>query len=207
MRYQIAKKPLFDFQEGLNHFKGGLFLLLSRSKPVRIEGQITDHSLVALPCEPKLNSILSTEKVSNFFGMNQICSELCNIPKDDKLLQEEKEKKCHRRAGFCQKLLINDNFSSILENILNQRYETDRIHLITELKSHLSYQQLFCVLAQLTKSSQLEIPYDKIVNMICILLCLKYKIQETPCVDTKNVSSMFSDDEAIKQISPSLAPN
>lgn len=207
LRYQIEKKPLFDFQEGLNHFKGGLFLLLSRSKTVRIEGQITDHSLIALPCETKPSPLLSTEKASSFFRMNQICSELCNIPEDDKLLQEEKEKKCHRRAGFCQKLLINDNFSSILENILSQRYETDRIHLITELKSHLSYQQLFCVLAHLTQSSQPEIPNHKIINMICILLCLKYKIQENPCVDTKTVSSIFSDDEAIKQISPSLAPN
>jgi hypothetical protein len=207
LRYQIEKKPLFDFKEGLNHFKGRLFLLLSRSKPVRIEEQITDHSPIALPCETKLNPLSSMEKPSSFSGMNQICSELCNIHRDDKLLQEEKEKKCLRRAGFCQKLLINDNFSSILENILKQRYETDRIHLITELKSHLSYQQLFCVLAHLTQSSQPEIPYRKIINMICILLCLNYKIQKTPCVDTKTVSSMLSDDEAIKQISPYLTPN
>ncbi len=207
LRYHTQKRPLFDFQEGLIHFQRGLSLLLSGSKQIVIEEKRSDPSLITTSCGTKSIFLLGTEKTSTSMGMNQICSELCNIPRHHKLEKEEQEKKCYQRANFCQKLLTNGNFSSILKNILNQGYETDKIHFIAELKTHLSYHQLICLLAHLTQSGKLEIPYRKLIDLIYILLKLNYEVQEAPDISKKTIYSLFSDIEAFKQILPSLAAN
>jgi len=206
LKYQIKKNPKITLQRGLLHFKEGLSLFLTESKPSVVEEKQVSYTPIMLSPEMKPKSLLGVEKTGFSLGMNQICYELCNIPKDTKSLSKEKEKKCLKRVNFCQKLLTNDKLSSIFEIILNQRSEKDKIHLFTELKNHLSYQQLICVLTQLSQSNHLEIPYHEIVNLIYILLRLNDKVQGTPIFNKKLPSSkLLSNDEDFEQISPSLA--
>lgn len=207
LRYQTDKRPFQTFQEGLGQFIRGLSLILLDSKFLEIEQKQHDHPLISLPCENQPLNLLDTEKTSSSFELNQICSELCNFPKESKISPKEKEKRCKKRAGFCQKLLVNDNFSSILENLINQKNKPDQIHLITELRQHLSYQQLICCFSNLNQLRNPQIPYRKLMNLIHILFWSHYKVHEIPSNVKKPVSPLFSNDRTTEQISPSLVPN
>ncbi|MFX1285439.1 MAG: hypothetical protein ACFFB5_17475 [Promethearchaeota archaeon] len=205
LKYQTEEISKINLQKGLHHFKEGLSMVLSELKQVIIQEQQINYSPIKLSSELKSKNLLSSGKTIKSLEMNQICSELCNIPGNISFLQEEKERKCQQRVSFCRKLLTNDNFSSILEIILDQKYEKDQIRLFTELKSHFSHQQLICVLAHLSQSNSLEIPYHKIINMIYILLKLNYKAQGSLNANKRHQSSNFFKDEKFKQISLSLA--
>ncbi len=204
LKYQTDKRPSQTFQEGFSQFIAGLSLISTKSEIDYEEKQHT-YPLITLSCKKQKLNPLDPEKQSSIFEMNQICSELCNFPKENKLLHDEKEKRCRKRAAFCQKLLVNANFSSILENLLNQKDKANQIHLITELRQHLSYQQLICCLSHLSQQNHPQITYRKLVNLIHVLFWSNYKCNEDP--EKKPVSSMFFHDRNIEHISPSLAPN
>lgn len=207
LRYQTDNPIRANFTKGLILFKRGLSLLLPELTPFAIKKLKTDNSLTDIPIERKTIVLKNSKKETNSFSMNQICSELCNIPNDNKLNQDERTKKCHRRAGFCKRLLFNDNFSSILDNIRNQKYETDRVHLINELKRNISYQQLICVFVQLSQSNQNENSNHEIINIIKKLFQLKYEAHGPPITGKQLNSSMFSENKSTEQISSSSAQN
>ncbi|MHA2248528.1 MAG: hypothetical protein ACXADY_26515 [Candidatus Hodarchaeales archaeon] len=204
LKYQTDKRHSQTFQEGFSQFIAGLSLISTKSE---IDNEVKQHTYPLIPLsinKQELNP-LDPEKQSSTFEMNQICSELCNFPKENKLLHDEKEKRCRKRAVFCQKLLVNANFSSILENLLNQKDKTNQIHLIAELRQHLSYQQLICCLSHLSKQYHPQITYRKLVNLIHVLFWSNFKGNEDP--EKKLVSLMFSHDRNIEHITPSLAQN
>ncbi|MFX0013631.1 MAG: hypothetical protein ACFFB2_10820 [Promethearchaeota archaeon] len=207
LRCQIEKRFLFCFQDGLNLFNRELALLLLGLKKVGIEEKKTDYSLDTKQYETKHSSLLSTETEIHTSGANQICSEMCNILKENKLSNTEKEKKCVKRGALSKKLLINDDFYLIIENILKQKKETDQFHLISELYKQISHKQFFCVLAHLSQIRKPEISHQKIIKIIIILLRLIYQVQVTPSSDKRSPSVVLADNEVIEKISPSLTPN
>ncbi|MFX0122325.1 MAG: hypothetical protein ACFFAE_01720 [Candidatus Hodarchaeota archaeon] len=207
LRYQTDKRPFLTFQEGLCQFMRSLSLVLMDSKFVEFGEKQHDYKLINQSYEKKSLNPLDTEKVSSSFEMNQVCSELCNIPKEKNLSHKEKEKRCIKRSIFCQKLLVNDNFSSILENLINQPNKTDQNLLITELRRHLTNKQLICCFSHLSQLNHPRIPYRKLVNLIHALLWSNYKGYKDSNNDKKSVSSMLPVDRNSEQFSPSLSPN
>ena len=198
LRFLIKDSSLSGFNQGLVLFQKGLSLLTSS-----MQERIIDHSIINDQLQIKTEDTPVSEKKSFITGINQICSELCNIPKEHTLSQKEKVKKCRRIADFCTKLLAKENFSSILENILDQQYQIEKIHLITELRQHLSFHHLICICAQLSHSNQPNLSYKKVVEMINILLKLD---QENPSENKKARISKIASDKTIKKMSSSLAP-
>lgn len=206
IRYQLNNKQKIEFQSGLDCFKKGLSLLLLELKRVTTRDKIDFSPKNALFNDFK--QFLSTsENVGISIGMNQICSELCNITRNSNLIQEEKEERCSRRTDFCQKLLINDNFLSILDNMLNQKYETEIVPFISELRRHLSYQQLICVIAHLTQLKQYEISCQRIIKILLILFQLHYKVQESLNFCNRPISKTINSNTTVKKISLSSTPN
>lgn len=186
LRYQIDKFPKMDLNTGLNKFKIGLASLLSNNTQIIEEKKtsqllsdvkrITTGKKVFSSYIDRENLIKSNEtpliiENSNCKSrINQICIELCNIPKDPSLLLEEKSKRCHRRANFCIKLLRTENFSILLENITMNENEAEKLQLVTELNRHLSFYQLVCVLAHMNKSTKSEISYQTLISLIHMLI-------------------------------------
>ncbi len=203
LRFYTKNSSLSEFKQGLILFQKGLSLISSESKKIIQEEKIIDHSFINNHLEAKAKSTIISEKTSFLTGMNQICSELCKIPNEHKLTQKEKVKKCRRIANFCKKLLANENFSSILDNILNQQYQIEKIHLISELKQHLSYHHLICICAQLSHSNQPNLSHEETVEMINIILKL---VQNNTSGDKKAIISRLANDKTIEKLSSSLAP-
>ncbi len=203
LRFYTKSSSLSEFKKGLVLFQKGLTLISSESKEIFQEEKIIDHSFINNHPEVKAKSTIISEKTSFLTGMNQICCELCKIPSEHKLTQKEKVKKCRRIANFCKKLLTNENFSSILDNILNQQYQIEKIHLISELKQHLSYHHLICICAQLSHSNQPNLSYEEVVEMINIILKL---VQKNTSGDKKAIISRLANDKTIEKLSSSLAP-
>ncbi|UCG00572.1 MAG: hypothetical protein JSW11_13195 [Candidatus Heimdallarchaeota archaeon] len=209
LRYQTKKGPYLSFQEGLDHFVS-FFSLFSLEPNIIETGMKQNFQLLSLQSENQSLNLLDTEKITSHLEMNQICAELCNYPNENELSYKEKETRCKKRAVFCQNLLENANFFSILESLINQKYITDKIHLLTELRRHLTYQQLICCISHLCHLNYPEIPYQKIVNLIHILYSLNYKSYKAKNVlkiDKNPDSTIFSDDGTTKHIFHSLAPN
>ncbi|MHA2431004.1 MAG: hypothetical protein ACXACC_08225, partial [Promethearchaeota archaeon] len=144
LRYQIEKYPKMELKKGLKQFRIGLTSFISTNNqviavkkvshlPLEVKQIITEKKLFPSNNVGRKRMILkerpSTIDIDvNHTSINQICFEFCNIPKDPTLSSEEKSKRCYRRANFCCKLLANENFSSLLENVLIQEQEVDKIH-------------------------------------------------------------------------------
>lgn len=147
------------------------------------------------------------ESAIDSIKMNQICFELCNILRNPDFSCEEKTKKCSRRAGFCKKLLKNENFFSIIENILKQNHDEERVHLTTELRRHLSYQQLICILSHLTQLEPLGTFNQKIIEMIYILFKHNLETQENSNTKLNSILPTIIKEKNRRKISPSLTSN
>ncbi|MFW9778481.1 MAG: hypothetical protein ACFFE8_06460 [Candidatus Heimdallarchaeota archaeon] len=117
---------------------------------------------------PNEINLVSTE---NF---NQICAEMCNLPKSLEIPLNERIDKCHRRSRFCLKLVHSPNFLSILETITEERDESKQRYLLSELKRQLSLQQLICIFAQLTQLSSSRITSSQITSLILQLFKLQF---------------------------------
>ncbi|MHA2073088.1 MAG: hypothetical protein ACW97X_00535 [Candidatus Hodarchaeales archaeon] len=115
---------------------------------------------------------------ADLVNKNQICIELCNIQKNSDLLRDKKVEKCIRRATFCQKMLKNNNFLALLENIMNQAHEEEKIHLTAELQRHLSNQQIICIFTHLCQFESIDIPIQNIVDLIHLLFKLKLETHD-----------------------------
>ncbi|MFX0205895.1 MAG: hypothetical protein ACFFDT_07890 [Candidatus Hodarchaeota archaeon] len=202
LSYLTNKKPLFSFQEGLDQFTRALSSsLLVTSNNKNEEGKIK-YPLI----HNQQNLIFKTKKTS-VSEMNQICYELCQFFNENKLSVEEKVKRCKKRAKFCLNLLENENFYLILESLIKQENVIDQIHLISELRRHLTYQQLICCFSHLSQQNYPKIPYQKLVSLIHSLFRTVDKINEVPQINKKLTTSIFSNDGNPNQISPSLTQN
>ncbi|MHA1330693.1 MAG: hypothetical protein ACTSR2_06420 [Candidatus Hodarchaeales archaeon] len=102
--------------------------------------------------------------------VNQICFEFCNIFNHAGIDKSIKEKKCLTRSNFSKKLLRNENFQSLIENVLKQKDKIEMEHLIKELIQRISLQQLICILSHVLYFREKEIPTDGIENTIHILI-------------------------------------
>jgi hypothetical protein len=235
LRFQLKDQPLYDFKKGLDLFEKGLLGLFSTQKKENSSKEIKNYSSITFPQKKgqdfilktdsengKRNSIFSkieqqnivnkninlkTYRNSVILKTNQICTELCDIPMNSKLIRKEKFRKCSRRSDFCKRLLLNDNFTLILDNIQNQKYDEEISDLIFELRRHLSYYQFICVLAQLTQSKNPKITFSKIIYIIQLLFRFKIIIQESETSEKSFSSLWFASNENDKEISLSLAPN
>jgi hypothetical protein len=186
LRYQTDKFPKMELKTGLNKLKIGLTSILSNNTQIIEEKKAFQlvSDMTRIPTEKmvissynkyenRMKSKESSPKLENRDSkskVNQICIELCNIPTDPALSLEEKIKRCHRRANFCDKLLRTENFSLLLENILMKEDEATKSQLIAELNRNLSFYQLICVLAHINKSTHPEISRQKLISLIHMLI-------------------------------------
>ncbi len=230
IRYHLVEQEKLSFQEGVAQFEKGLSILLSQTEPELIlekERQSSMENENILNVLKKNNSVnkkshciipTSISKYADInvlyeefpfepIKMNQICFELCNIQTSRGFTSREKSIKCARRANFCQKLLKNENFFSIIENILKQKHEEERIHLTTELRRHLSYQQLYCILAHLTQSEELATVNQELIGIIHVLFKLKYESQEDSNIIFNTISSSVTKEKNRDNLSPFLVFN
>ncbi|MFX0173168.1 MAG: hypothetical protein ACFE9L_14825 [Candidatus Hodarchaeota archaeon] len=186
LRYQIYKFPKMELETSLNSFKIALTSVLSNNTQIIGEKKAsqllsdvtritTEKKVISSnnDCENRIKLKGAPQKIEtgDFKSrINQICIELCNIPKDPVLLLEEKGKRCHRRANFCNKLLRTENFSTLLEDILMKVNEAEKLQLIAELNRNLSFYQLVCVLAHVNKYTHPKISYQKLISLIHMLI-------------------------------------
>jgi len=168
--------------------------------------RIKDVNPFAISAKYNFENIASSfeESAIDSIKTNQICFELCNILKNPDFSCKEKTKKCSRRAGFCKKLLKNENFFSIIENILKQNHDEERVHLTTELRRHLSYQQLICILSHLTQLEQLGTFNQQIIDMIYILFKHNLETQENSNTKFNSILPTIIKEKNRRKISPSL---
>ncbi|MFX0087403.1 MAG: hypothetical protein ACFFAU_17265 [Candidatus Hodarchaeota archaeon] len=230
IRYQLGEQEKLSFQEGIAQFEKGLSILLSQTEPDIILEKELKRSMENDNMEnvlrkknsvnKKIQNIIQTS-ITNYEDINglhkefpfetiktnQICFELCNIAANRDFTNREKLVKCTRRADFCQRLLKNENFLSIIENILKQNHEGERIHLTTELRRHLSYQQLICILANLTQSEQFSTVNQELIGMIHVLFKLKYEALEDSNVEINSIFSSVTKEKNREKVFPSLAFN
>ena len=150
---------------------------------------------------------LLEDSFSNPFQKNQICIELCNIQRCNSLSLKEKMKKCSQRKNFCQKMLQNENFIALMENIMKQKHEVERIHLISELRNHLSNQQLFCLFAHLSYIKQLDFSDLEIINLIQALFKLNLDTQLDNNMDQSSVFPPISRNKNNEHFSSSVTSN
>ncbi|MFX1516038.1 MAG: hypothetical protein ACFFC6_07010 [Promethearchaeota archaeon] len=202
LSYQINKKPFLSFQEGLDQFIR--FLSFTSFEPKITK---TEERQSLSPFETNQQEVISATETTSFVEMNQICSELCNLPKEKKHSNEEKVKRCKRRADFCLNLLENANFSSILDSLIRQENIIDQIHLISELRRHLTYHQIICCFSHLSKHNYPQIPHTKLVNLIHVLFRSIDETNEVLDSNKKFNSSILFTDGNNDQVSPSLTPN
>jgi hypothetical protein len=233
IRYQIEEQEKHSFQEGIVQFEKELSILLSQIKPesnLKEEGKqnsMENDNLIGVlgknnPVNEKILNItpssvtkynyedinhLNEEIPFEPIKMNQICYELCNIQENRAFSKGEKANKCARRANFCQKLLKNENFLSIIENILKQNHEEEVIHLTTELRHHLSYQQLICIFAHLTQTEQFETVSQEIIGLIHVLFKLNFETQENSIHNNDSFFSLVSKEKNGEKIFLSLTSN
>lgn len=206
LRYFVEGKPKTSFEGGIQRIKTELMtsseltldipvhqVELSSKVSLHSEKRSQNHRQMSEDLQNELNSsipaeirILSTEK------MNQICTEVCNLPKSSEMTLNDKIKRCQRRSKFCLKLVHSHNFFSILESIFEQRHETEQIYLITELKRELSYQQLLCIFAQLTQLPSSRVTYAQIISLILLLFKLQFNDQINRNGHINTTSEMIS---------------
>ncbi len=144
---------------------------------------IENTKIIKKPIKNKLHQLTADLK-----NKNQICLELCNIQKNSDLSIADKVKKCTRRAKFCEKMLKNDNLIALLKNIMNQAHEEERIHLTTELRRHLSNQQIICIFVHLCQYDSKDIPIQNIVDLIHLLFKLNLETQDNLDKEDSNFS-------------------
>ena len=125
---------------------------------------------------------------------------------ENKYSNEEKVKRCRKRADFCLNLLENENFSTILESLIKQENVMDQIKLISELRRHLTYHQVVCCFSQLRQETYPEISYLKLVNLIHVLF-RSIDRNKVPNINKKPTSLMFVTDGKNDQVSSSLTSN
>ncbi|MFW9855937.1 MAG: hypothetical protein ACFFFG_12855 [Candidatus Thorarchaeota archaeon] len=130
-----------------------------------------DQNELSRPILNEMN-LVSAEK------MNQICAEMCNLPKSPEIPLNERIKKCHRRSMFCLKLVRSPNFLSILETIIEERDGSKQSYLLSELKRQLSLQQLICIFAQLTQLSSSRLTSSQITSLTLQLFKLQFNESE-----------------------------
>jgi len=200
LSYQTNKKPLLSFQEGLDQYVRALSFI-SLGSSIKTEKRHNNYPFI----KNQQKILLDTEETSPI-EMNQICFELCDLLKENKHSNKEKVKRCKRRADFCLNLLKNENFSSILESLIRLENVIDQIHLISELRRHLTYHQIICCFSQLSQQNYSKISYLKLVNLIHVLFRSIDKA-EVPNINKKPASLIFVPDGKNDQISSSLTPN
>lgn len=219
MRFQIKDQSKIYFQQGLNKLKHELnnlskesssstlakttlFHPSSKKKIVINERTTPSISLTSKNQARNEESTLSSTQCLQL-PINQICFELCNIQKDLDLPLEEKVKKCNRRAKFSGKLLKSDNFTSLIENILNQEYKEEKLFLLSELNHHLSFQQLLCLLAHMILQMEENRPLQKIVSLLHILLELNYINCKEHKISEKSPTSLNVNGNSVYHLSSS----
>ncbi|MFW9906481.1 MAG: hypothetical protein ACFFFH_19365 [Candidatus Thorarchaeota archaeon] len=201
LSYQTKKTPLFSFQEGLNQFTRAL----STTSLVTSFNKTEERNITYPLIKSQYNLPIAAEKTTTSV-MNQICYELCQFPNQD-LSVEEKAKRCKKRADFCLNLLKNENFRLILENFIKQGNETDQIHLISELRQHLTYQQLICCFSHLSQQEDPEISYQTLLSLIHGLFRSVEKIKEGSKINKKHITSIFTNNGNPNQKTLSLTQN
>ncbi len=113
----------------------------------------------------------------NLPNLNQICFELCSIFDDSFLAEDEKRVKCDRKSKFCLKLLKNENFKLIIENITKQKNAAELEYLLGELAQHISTQQLVCVMAHLSQESSKNLLHNDLLPILYFLIKLFIETQ------------------------------
>ena len=201
LSYQTDKKPLLSFQEGLDQYTRALSFISPGSGIVKTEERRNNYPLI----KNQQKLLLDTEKTS-FLEMNQICYELCNLPKENKYSNKEKVKRCKKRANFCLNLLESENFSLILESLIKQENIIDQIHLMSELRRHLTYHQILCCFSHLSQLNYPKISYLELINLIHILF-RSIDEAKVPNINKKPSSLIFTIEGENDQISSSLTPN
>ncbi|MHA2306558.1 MAG: hypothetical protein ACXACU_14325, partial [Candidatus Hodarchaeales archaeon] len=142
---------------------------------------------------------------ADLVNKNQICIELCKIQKNSDLPMDDKVEKCIRRATFCQKMLKNNNFLALLENIMNQAHEEEKIHSIAELQRHLSNQQIICIFTHLCQIESVDIPIQNIVDLIHLLFKLNLETHDNN--KEGDYLSIVTKNDNDGRFSPSLMSN
>jgi len=201
LSYQTNKKPLISFQEGLDQYIRALSFISLGSGIIKTEKIHKNYPFI----KNQQIILLNTEETS-LAEMNQICSEFCDLSKENKHLNKDKVKRCKRRADFCLNLLENENFSSILESLIKQEDVIDQIHLISELRRHLTYHQIICCFSHLSQQNYRKISYFKLVNLIYVLFRSIDKAK-VPNINKKPASLVFVSGKKNDQVSSSLTPN
>jgi hypothetical protein len=202
LSYQTAKKPFLSFQEGLDQFIRAL-----SSSSLVTRSTKTEESQITYPLVKNQQFLSVDAEETPISKMNQICYELCQFSSENNLSTEEKVKRCQKRAKFCLNLLENENFRSILESLIKQENVNDQIHLISELRQHLTYHQLICCFSHLSQQKAPEIPYQKLISLIHSLFRSMDQIDEGSNINKKISTSIFANKGNPNQFLPSLSQN
>jgi hypothetical protein len=106
-----------------------------------------------------ISEIVSRKKISkssNNLQINQICWELCNILQNKESDSKKRMHYCQKRSELSKKLINNNNFTDLIaESTEISDYEY-RKEFIKNLKTHLSFQQIYCMVVHLIMNSELN---------------------------------------------------
>ncbi|MHA2290380.1 MAG: hypothetical protein ACXABG_16460 [Promethearchaeota archaeon] len=120
---------------------------------------------------------------------NQICKELCNIfQSSDK--DEVKKKNCENRASFCKKLLMNENLTIFLDELVDGENGNRRDTILTDLLRHVSFHQIHCLITQYVVSCNSDIHDGQIIQFLHNLIKKRIDINSRERDSGKNSFSV-----------------
>lgn len=95
-------------------------------------------------------------KNSNDLQINQICRELCNILQNKEYDTKKGMHYCQKRSELSKKLILNNNFIDLIAELTEISDYKYRKEFIKNLKNHLSFQQIYCMVAHLIMNRELN---------------------------------------------------
>ncbi len=180
--YLVGCSSIFD-KDGITNIQR---ILTSSS----IESDIPDYSETSLsPQSDEIDYVSSdTDTEMNNKDINPICVELCNISRGKDEITV-KAKKCSIRSAFSKKLLVKQNLSGFLNELVNGEDDQRRDDLLSDLFRHMSFHQIYCLIVHFLTTQRPHSYANQIIQLFHILIQKRLtNIQEEENVDPNTLS-------------------
>ncbi len=144
IRFQLGNFNLISFPEGISYIQKIISAFKVASQSIASEIGSQEESIpIDIEIESDLPMIFKDKE-----EINPICLELCNIYNNFEINEKDRLALCEKRIIFCRKLVSNNNFISLLLELAKKVDTNRKTHILNELLVHLSFHQLYCLIAQ-----------------------------------------------------------
>ena len=184
IRFQLNDLNLISSQEGLSIIQK--IMSNPRISIQPLTNDDTDQNETVFK-KPDIESEIS--KLNVKCGKNPICKELCNINKNPELEELNKSRLCNKRISFCTKLLRNENFVSLLMELMQKDDKEKKGEILNKLLVHLSFHQVYCLIAQfifISERDDLDVVSIQLLHFLFTNIVINEFYEDRPHVKTPN---------------------